>query len=153
MLDDKGQRIGRIGAAVRDDGHDREALFVTVHRGVFSALGRAFAETWDGPCSALRMAKMVTGSLTGRNISGPVTIMNYAGKSAKLGVVPISILALVSIAGDPGSAAHSGSGWGAFAVLSRGSHRRRPVAGTMDADRPEGRIGVYSDAHGVCFLQ
>ena len=99
VLDDKGQRIGRIGAAVRDDGHDREALFVTVRHGVFSALGRAFAETWDQSVFSLRMmAKMVTGSLSWKNISGPVTIADYAGKSAKLGVGPyLKFLALVSI--------------------------------------------------------
>lgn len=44
------------------------------------------------------MAKMVTGSLSLKNISGPVTIADYAGKSAQLGVGPyLKFLALVSI--------------------------------------------------------
>lgn len=99
MLDDKGEKIGRIGGAVRDDGGDRAALFVTVRHGFIPALGKAITETWDQSVFSLRMmAKMVTGSLSLKNISGPVTIADYAGKSAKLGVGPyLKFLALVSI--------------------------------------------------------
>lgn len=99
ILDDKGEKIGRIGAAVHDDGQDRATLFVTVRHGFFPALGKAFSETWDQSVFSLRMmAKMVTGSLSLKNISGPVTIADYAGKSAKLGIGPyLKFLALVSI--------------------------------------------------------
>ena len=99
ILDDKGERIGRIGAAVRDTGQGRAALFVMVRHGFFPALGKAFTETWDQSVFSLRMmAKMVTGSLSLKNISGPVTIADYAGKSAKLGLGPyLKFLALVSI--------------------------------------------------------
>jgi regulator of sigma E protease len=99
IVDDKGERIGRIGAAVRDDGRDRSALFVTVRHGFLPALGKALTETWDQSVFSVRMmAKMVTGSLSLKNISGPVTIADYAGKSAQLGVGPyLKFLALVSI--------------------------------------------------------
>ena len=130
-LDDKGEKIGRIGAAVRDDGVDRTALFVTVRHGLISALGKALAETWDQSIFSLRMmAKMVTGSLSLKNISGPVTIADYAGKSAKLGVGPyLKFLALVSISlGILNLLPVPGSGWGAFAVLSRGIHTGQTLA-------------------------
>lgn len=99
VVDDKGEKIGRIGVAVRDDGRDRSELFVTVRHAFFPALGKAFSETWDQSVFSLRMmAKMVTGALSLKNISGPVTIADYAGKSAQLGVGPyLKFLALVSI--------------------------------------------------------
>jgi regulator of sigma E protease len=42
--------------------------------------------------------RMVTGSVSWRNLSGPVTIADYAGQSAQLGLVPyLAFLALISI--------------------------------------------------------
>jgi regulator of sigma E protease len=44
------------------------------------------------------MGKMVTGVLSWHNISGPVTIADYAGQSAKLGLAQyLRFMALVSI--------------------------------------------------------
>jgi regulator of sigma E protease len=44
------------------------------------------------------MWRMVTGEVSLRNVSGPITIADYAGKSAQAGIEPyISFIALISI--------------------------------------------------------
>ena len=44
------------------------------------------------------MGRMVTGHVSVRNISGPVTIADYAGQTARAGLVSyISFLALISV--------------------------------------------------------
>ena len=67
--------------------------------GPVSALGKAVAETWDKSAFTLLMiGKMITGEVSWRNISGPVTIADYAGQSARLGInYYLKFLALVSI--------------------------------------------------------
>jgi regulator of sigma E protease len=72
---------------------------VTVSYGPLAALSKAVGETWDKSTFTLLMiGKMITGEVSWRNISGPVTIADYAGRSARLGVdYYIKFLALVSI--------------------------------------------------------
>ncbi len=98
-VEESGQKIGRIGASVRDTGASRSELMVTVRYGVMPALGKAIYETWDKSVFSLVMiGKMITGEVSWRNISGPVTIADYAGQSAKLGMsYYLKFLALVSI--------------------------------------------------------
>jgi len=98
-VENNGREIGRIGASVDEAGLSRDDLLVTVRYGVVSALGKALEETWDKSVFSLQMmGKMVTGVLSWRNISGPVTIADYAGQSAKLGASHyLKFLALVSI--------------------------------------------------------
>jgi regulator of sigma E protease len=59
----------------------------------------AASRTVDTAIFSLRMLfRMVTGEASWRNLSGPVTIADYAGKSANLGLTAyIAFLALVSI--------------------------------------------------------
>jgi len=56
-------------------------------------------ETWDKSVFTLvMMGKMLTGEVSWKNLSGPVTIADYAGQSAKLGFdYYIKFMALVSI--------------------------------------------------------
>ena len=98
-IESGGREIGRIGAAVADSGLERDNLLITVHYGPLPALGKAIEETWDKSIFSLRMmGKMVTGVLSWHNISGPVTIADYAGQSAKLGLAQyLRFMALVSI--------------------------------------------------------
>lgn len=95
---DDGQ-IGRIGASVADDGQARSELMVTVSYGPFAALGKAVDETWDKSVfSLLMIVRMISGEVSWRNISGPITIADYAGQSAKAGFgYYLKFLALVSI--------------------------------------------------------
>jgi len=99
IVDEGGREIGRIGATVRDTGSSRSELMITVRYGLLSAFGKAVYETWDKSVFSLVMiGKMITGEVSWRNISGPVTIADYAGQSAKLGIdYYLKFLALVSI--------------------------------------------------------
>jgi regulator of sigma E protease len=98
-VEERGREIGRIGASVRDAGQSRIEVMTTVRYGPASALGKAVFETWDKSVFSLVMiGKMITGEVSWRNISGPVTIADYAGQSARLGLdYYLKFLALVSI--------------------------------------------------------
>jgi regulator of sigma E protease len=74
-------------------------LVTEVRYGVFESVPKAIEKTWDTSAFSVRMLwKMLTGDISWRNISGPVTIADYAGQSAQLGIVPyLSFLALISI--------------------------------------------------------
>ena len=60
---------------------------------------KALVETWDKTrLSLVMIGKMLTGEVSWQNISGPVTIADYAGQSAKHGATPyLKFVALVSI--------------------------------------------------------
>ncbi len=95
----QGRRIGQIGAAVNDVGFARQELLITVRYDFLPALSKALDETWDKSTFSLQMmGKMLTGVVSWKNISGPVTIADYAGQSARLGASHyLKFLALVSI--------------------------------------------------------
>lgn len=98
-VSEQGREVGRIGAAVAGSGPPREELTTLVRYDTFAALGKAAQETWEKSVfSLLMMGKIVTGEVSWRNLSGPVTIADYAGQSAKLGLdYYLKFLALVSI--------------------------------------------------------
>jgi regulator of sigma E protease len=85
------ETIGRIGVDFRD--------LVEVRYGAVESVGLAVERTWDTAIFSLRMlGKMVTGEASWKNLSGPVTIADYAGQTARIGMVAyLSFLALVSI--------------------------------------------------------
>jgi regulator of sigma E protease len=99
LIRSDGREIGRIGAAVADSGQDRDNLLVTVRYGPVQAFGKALEDTWDKSLFTLRMmGRMITGELSWRHISGPVTIADYAGQSARMGLVRyLQFMVLVSI--------------------------------------------------------
>ncbi len=94
-----GSVTGRIGAAAQLDRQAREELVTVVRYGVAGALGKAAQKTWDMSVFSLNMlGRMLVGQVSWRNLSGPVTIADYAGQSAQLGLVSyLSFLALISI--------------------------------------------------------
>lgn len=96
---ERGQAIGRIGVAVADSAKLHREMRTFVSYGVFAAGGKALAETWDKSVfSLLMLGKMLTGEVSWRNLSGPVTIADYAGQSARLGLdYYLKFMALVSI--------------------------------------------------------
>ena len=99
LHEERGRSFGRNGVADKDAGIPREDLTVRVSYGPVESLGKAFRETWDKSVFSLVMlGKMVTGEVSWRNLSGPVTIADYAGQSARLGLeYYLKFLALVSI--------------------------------------------------------
>ncbi|MGD9788072.1 MAG: RIP metalloprotease RseP [Sulfuricellaceae bacterium] len=98
-VEEKGRVIGRIGAAPWVDQRMVESLFVEVSYPAHVALAKAVAKTWDMSAFSLEMlGRMVVGQVSLKNISGPLTIADYAGQSARSGWFPfLSFLALISI--------------------------------------------------------
>ena len=94
-----GSEIGRIGAAVRIDPKALDELVTVVRYDGARALAKAVQKTWDMSVFSLKMlGRMLIGQVSWRNLSGPVTIADYAGQSAQLGLVSyLSFLALVSV--------------------------------------------------------
>ncbi|TSA17552.1 MAG: RIP metalloprotease RseP [Betaproteobacteria bacterium] len=95
----KGQGIGRIGAAARLDQRALDELVTVVRYGTATALTKAVQKTWDMSVFSLKMlGRMLVGQVSWKNLSGPVTIADYAGQSAQLGLASyLSFLALISI--------------------------------------------------------
>lgn len=94
----EGERtIGRIG--VRPDVAVLEKQLVQVRYGPLAALGQAAGKTWELSVFSLRMlGKMITGDVSPRNLSGPLTIADYAGQSAQMGwLYYLRFIALISI--------------------------------------------------------
>jgi regulator of sigma E protease len=92
--EETGQTIGRIGAALT-----MPARGVEVRYGPLESVELGARRTWEISLYSLRMfGRMITGEASIKNLSGPVTIADYAGKSARLGWSAfLSFLALVSI--------------------------------------------------------
>ena len=89
-----GHWIGKIGAYV---GSAPE--LVVVRYGVMDGLWHGLLRSWDVSLLTLRtMAKMLVGEASLKNLSGPLTIAEYAGKSANIGVTQyLLFLALISV--------------------------------------------------------
>ena len=98
-VQENGRAIGRIGAAPRIDPEEMKDLLTVVRYPPIAALGSALERTWETAAFSLKMlGKMVIGQVSWRNLSGPVTIADYAGQSAQLGISAyVAFLALISI--------------------------------------------------------
>jgi regulator of sigma E protease len=74
-------------------------LRVQVRYGPLEALVEGAASTWSLSVLTVKMLfKMLTLEVSAKNISGPITIAQYAGQTAKIGPVPfLMFLALISI--------------------------------------------------------
>lgn len=91
---DKGELVGRIAAYV---GSPVET--VQVQYGLWEGFSRGLTQTWDVAALSLRMmGKMLMGEASVKNLSGPLTIADYAGRAADLGLAPyLTFLALISV--------------------------------------------------------
>ncbi|MDO8960885.1 MAG: RIP metalloprotease RseP [Methylophilus sp.] len=96
---ENGKQIGRLGAGVKMDPQEMEKLLIEVHYSPVESLQKAIGKTWDTAIFSLKMlGNMITGKVSWKGISGPVSIASFAGESANLGIkVFIGFLALVSI--------------------------------------------------------
>jgi regulator of sigma E protease len=92
-------RIGRIGAAPRVPAGHGDSMMIRVQHGPLDSLVRAAAKTFDISVFSLKMlGRMLTGELSWKHLSGPVTIADFAGQSAQMGVISyLLFLALISI--------------------------------------------------------
>jgi regulator of sigma E protease len=89
-----GASVGRIAAYV-----GVPPAMTTVRYGPLEGLWNGAAKTWDVSALTLRMmGRMVIGEASVKNLSGPLTIADYAGKSASLGLTQyLLFLALISV--------------------------------------------------------
>ena len=93
-----GQRIGRIGAEVDISGIALPPMGIERY-GFAEAIPRSFERTGEVVGTTLKfMRKMIVGEASVENLSGPISIAQFAGQSAKLGLSRfLDFLGLVSI--------------------------------------------------------
>ena len=98
-VEERGHTVGKIGVGVAQTPQGEREVRSQVRYGFLTAGRKALGETWEKSVFTLvMMGKMLTGEVSWRNISGPVTIADYAGRSAKLGAdYYLKFMALVSI--------------------------------------------------------
>ncbi len=98
-IEEHGAVFGRIGAEPRVP-KDVDDIPMGVERyGPWAAFGGAVDRTVGMSLTTLKfLGKMIMGEASVRNLSGPISIAQYAGASAKLGVARfLEFLALVSV--------------------------------------------------------
>ncbi|NRF68581.1 RIP metalloprotease RseP [Aquincola sp. S2] len=88
------RRVGRVDLAP-----GQPPAMVTVQFGFIEGLQRGAARTWEVSVLTLRMlGRMLIGQASIRNLSGPLTIADYAGQSVNQGLAYyLGFLALVSV--------------------------------------------------------
>jgi regulator of sigma E protease len=88
------QWIARVGAYI---GTPPET--VVVQAGPWEGLSKAFERTWEISSMTVEMiGRMLVGEASIKNLSGPLTIADYAGQSAQLGITQyLLFLALISV--------------------------------------------------------
>ena len=86
--------VGRISAFVGEP-----PQFTTVQYGPLEGLWNGATRTWEVSVLSLRMmGRMVIGEASLKNLSGPLTIADYAGRSASMGLTQYLVfLALISV--------------------------------------------------------
>ena len=91
---DASASVGRIGAFVGEP-----PKFTTVQYGPVEGLWNGVTRTWEVSVLSLRMmGRMVIGEASLKNLSGPLTIADYAGRSASMGLTQYLVfLALISV--------------------------------------------------------
>ena len=89
-----GKQIGRIKVEV-----PLAPEMAVVGERPLNALAKGARRTWDTSVMTIKMiGKMIVGQVSLKNITGPITIADYAGQTARVGLVSyLSFLAFISI--------------------------------------------------------
>lgn len=97
--DFNGKRIGLAGMRLAVDPVVADRLSVIVKYSVPEALVQGTRKTWELSVFTLKMlGRILTGGASLKNISGPLTMAEYAGQSAQAGLLTFAgYLALISI--------------------------------------------------------
>ena len=92
-------QCGKLGVGVRAQYTGREQLRTRIQSGPLEAVPAAIGSTFDKAWLTVSMMwRMVTGTISLRHVSGPITIADYAGDYARIGFTAfLSFMALVSI--------------------------------------------------------
>ena len=98
-IDGKKRALIGVSLARKYSEEDIKGLFFIREAPFFEALKNGVVETWDMSIMTLKvMGRLITGEASLKNISGPITIANYAGKSALVGFSAfLTLLAIVSL--------------------------------------------------------
>jgi regulator of sigma E protease len=99
IVERDGRRQGIAGVQLKIDPASAAALSMTVRYGVVDAIGQGVRKTWELSVFTLKMlGRMLVGAASLKNISGPITMADYAGQSVQAGsLVFVGYLALISI--------------------------------------------------------
>lgn len=91
---ENGKIIGRIQVRPSSD-----VQMTTITYGGIDAIAKGASKTWQTSVMTLKMiGNMLLGDVSWKNISGPLTIADYAGQTARIGLISyISFIALISI--------------------------------------------------------
>lgn len=91
--------VGKIGVGVQIPEGFRESLMIEYSLPPVEALKAAFERTWYYSGATLKMiGYMFVGKASVENLSGPISIAQYAGKSAEMGLVAfLKFLAIISV--------------------------------------------------------
>lgn len=94
-----GSIIGRIGVGVDSNQPEMQALSTLVRLGPLEAFGQGVVRTWEISILTLRvLGRMIIGEASVKNIAGPVTIAEFAGTTALIGLTAfLGFLALISV--------------------------------------------------------
>jgi regulator of sigma E protease len=97
---EQGRPIGRLGIMLEEGAKAWPPGLVGMRRsGPFDAVVIGVEKTWDMSSLTVQMLwRIVTGQVSAKNISGPISIAEFAGISAYLGITAfIAFLAIISV--------------------------------------------------------
>jgi len=92
-------KSGYIGAYQEIPDSLKKELTIELEYNAFESIGLALIKTWDSSVLTLQVfGKIISGEASLKNISGPVTIAQYAGLTASIGFSTfIGFLAIISV--------------------------------------------------------
>jgi regulator of sigma E protease len=98
LIERSGKTIGYLGVVPKSDPYPKEYLF-ELRYGVVDSLGQSIQRSWNLVVLSFDMiGKLITGDVSVKNLSGPISIAQGAGSSAQYGLVYfLGFLALISI--------------------------------------------------------
>jgi regulator of sigma E protease len=97
---EQGTPIGRLGILLEEGPQNWPPGLVETHRsGPIDAVVGGVAKTWEMSSLTVQMLwRIVTGQVSAKNISGPISIAEFAGISAYLGLTAfLAFLAIISV--------------------------------------------------------
>ena len=94
-----GREVGRIRVETLPSAPLPDSMIVHRHFGPVQALGESLQRAWDMTVLQAKMfARMIIGQVSLQNLSGPITIAEYAGDSARSGLTGfVGFLVLISL--------------------------------------------------------
>lgn len=97
---EQGRAVGRLGIALSEGQRSWPAGYVETQRsGPLAAIGVGLKKTWEMSALTVQMLwRILAGEVSAKNISGPISIAEFAGISASLGLTAfLAFLAIISV--------------------------------------------------------